>query len=189
LADDDAEEGEEAEPEGDIDEELAAELDLALGDEEGEEDEEDEDEEDEEESDDDDDDEDAQERKLLNEEIRDLEAAVAKKEHEVAISANPLIKVFNLRSYLCILWALIYISSQKRFEDALKKLSADLEMKRAQRDEMKERQRRKKEGIAVEDPDTDAEVGPHDEVEAGGNVAQGDVDLFGSDDPNAMDIG
>ncbi|KAI9570457.1 TAFII55 protein conserved region-domain-containing protein [Boletus coccyginus] len=169
LADDDAEEGEEAEPEGDIDEELAAELDLALGDEEGEEDEEDEDEEDEEESDDDDDDEDAQERKLLNEEIRDLEAAVAKKEHEVAISANPLIK--------------------KRFEDALKKLSADLEMKRAQRDEMKERQRQKKEGIVVEDPDTDAEVGPHDEVETGGNVAQVDVDLFGSDDPNAMDIG
>ncbi|KAF8557307.1 hypothetical protein OG21DRAFT_1407285 [Imleria badia] len=170
AADEDADEGDGAEPEGDIDEELAAELDLALGDEEeGDEDEDDEDEDDEDESDEDEDDEDAQERKLLNEEIRDLEAAVAKKEHEVAISANPLIK--------------------KRFEDALKKLSADLEMKRAQRDEMKERQRRKKEGIAVEDPDTDAEVGPHDEVEAGGNPAQGDADLFGSDDPNAMDIG
>jgi len=170
AADEDGEEGEgeEAEPEGDIDEELAAELDLALGDEEeGEEDEDDEEEE--EESDEDEDDEDAQGRKLLNEEIRDLEAAVAKKQHEVAISANPLIK--------------------KRFEDALKKLSADLEMKRAQRDEMKERQRRKKEGIAVEDPDTDAEVCPNDEVEARDNAAQGDADLFGSDDPNAMDIG
>lgn len=94
-ADEDAEddEGEEAEPEGDIDEELAAELDLALGDEEEGEEDEDEDEEDEDESDEDEDDEDAQGRKLLNEEIRDLEAAVAKKEHEVAISANPLIKV------------------------------------------------------------------------------------------------
>ncbi|KAG6376494.1 TAFII55 protein conserved region-domain-containing protein [Boletus reticuloceps] len=173
-ADEEAEEGEgeEAEPEGDIDEELAAELDLALGDEEeggeGEDDDDDDEEEEEDESDEDEDDEHAQERKLLNEEIRDLEAAVAKKENEVAISSNPLIK--------------------KRFEDALKKLSADLEMKRAQRDEMKERQRRKKEGIAVEDPDTDAEVGPHDEV-AGGNTTQGDADLFGSDDPNAMDIG
>lgn len=62
-------------------------------------------------------------------------------------------------------------------------------MKRAQRDEMKERQRRKKEGIVAEDPDTDAEVGPHDEVEAGANAAQGDDDLFGADDQNAMDIG
>lgn len=104
AADEDAEEaeGEEAEPEGDIDEELAAELDLALGDEEdgGEEDEDDEEEDDEEESDEDEDDEDAQERKLLNEEIRDLEAAVAKKEHEVSISANPLIKVCH--SYLFV---------------------------------------------------------------------------------------
>lgn len=79
--------------------------------------------------------------------------------------------------------------SQKRFEDALKKLSADLELKRAQRDEMKERQRRKKEGIAVEDPDTDVEVGAQDEVEAGDNAVQEGTDLFGSDDPNAMDIG
>jgi len=163
-------EGEEAEPEGDIDEELAAELDLALGDEEesGEEDEdedEDEDEEEEEESDEDEDDQDALERKLLNEEIRDLEAAVTKKENEIAISANPLIK--------------------KRFEDALRKLSADLDMKRAQRDEMKERQRQKKEGITVEDPDTDPEGAVHDEVGADGNVAHGDADLFGSDDPTA----
>lgn len=103
AADEDAEEdeGEEAEPEGDIDEELAAELDLALGDEEGGEDDEDEEDEEDEESDEDEDDEDAQERKLLNEEIRDLEAAVTKKEHEVSISANPLIKVsyFHLFVY------------------------------------------------------------------------------------------
>ena len=107
VADDDGEEGDGdgAEQEGDIDEELAAELDLALGDEEGgegEEDDDDDDDEDEDESDEDEDDEDAQERKLLNEEIRDLEAAVAKKEHEVAISANPLIKVSYLPLCLCV---------------------------------------------------------------------------------------
>lgn len=86
--------------EGDIDEELAAELDLALGDEEGgadgdeDEDEDDDDEEDDEsDEDDDDDDETVQTRKLLNEEIRDLEAAVNKKQTEIASSANPLIKV------------------------------------------------------------------------------------------------
>lgn len=81
--------------EGDIDEELAAELDLALGDEEeaGNEDEDDEEDESEEEDSEDDDDEDAQARKLLNEEIRDLEAAVSKKNNEIASSANPLIRV------------------------------------------------------------------------------------------------
>lgn len=107
AADEDGEEGEgeEAEPEGDIDEELAAELDLALGDEEEGEEEEDDDEE-EEESDEDEDDEDAQGRKLLNEEIRDLEAAVAKKQHEVAISANPLIKVCYFHPCLCVRRAL-----------------------------------------------------------------------------------
>jgi transcription initiation factor TFIID subunit 7 len=90
------EEPEEDEGEGDIDEDLAAELDLALGDEdeegEGEDEEDDEDDESEDE-DEDEDDEEAQERKLLNEEIRDLEAAVLKKRNEIASSANPLIKV------------------------------------------------------------------------------------------------
>jgi transcription initiation factor TFIID subunit 7 len=88
-------EGEEDEMEGDIDEELAAELDLALGDEEevGNEEDEDEEDESEEEESEDDDDEDVQARKLLNEEIRDLEAAIAKKNNEIASSANPLIRV------------------------------------------------------------------------------------------------
>ncbi len=86
--------------EGDIDEELAAELDLALGDEEGgadadedEDEDEEDDEDDESDEDDDDDDETVQARKLLNEEIRDLEAAVNKKQTEIGSSANPLIKV------------------------------------------------------------------------------------------------
>lgn len=90
--DEDEDEGDE-EMEGDIDEELAAELDLALGDEDGNEDEEDEEDESEDDESEDDDDEDVQARKLLNEEIRDLEAAVAKKNNEIASSANPLIRV------------------------------------------------------------------------------------------------
>lgn len=99
-----AEEADEDEGEGDIDEDLAAELDLALGDEdeEGEGDDEEDDEEDEsEDEDEDDDDEEAQERKLLNEEIRDLEAAVLKKQTEIASSANPLIKVFVSTLFSC----------------------------------------------------------------------------------------
>ena len=56
-------------------------------------------------------------------------------------------------------------------------------MKVAQRDEMKERQRRQREGIAPEDPDTDPEGAIQEEVD------QTMGDLFGSDDPAAMDIG
>lgn len=85
---DDSEEGE-----GDIDEELAAELDLALGDEGDEEDEEDDEDQSDDDEEEDEDDETSQSKRLLNEEIRDLEAAVAKKVQEIASSANPLIKV------------------------------------------------------------------------------------------------
>jgi transcription initiation factor TFIID subunit 7 len=93
---DEGDEEDEEGMEGDIDEELAAELDLALGDEEDEEgegDDEDEEDESEEDEDEDEDDDAVQARKLINEEIRDLEAAVAKKGKEIASSANPLIKV------------------------------------------------------------------------------------------------
>jgi transcription initiation factor TFIID subunit 7 len=98
------------EAEGDFDEELAAELDLALGSQgssEGESDEENEegerdvegsaDEGDEDDEEDEDDEIDTAEakraRKLLNEEIRDLEAAVNKKSLEIERSLNPLIRV------------------------------------------------------------------------------------------------
>ncbi|KAH9901365.1 TAFII55 protein conserved region-domain-containing protein [Cubamyces lactineus] len=160
---------EEDEGEGDIDEELAAELDLALGDEDGgadEEEDEDEEEEEDDESDEDDDEDDeaVQARKLLNEEIHDLEAAVAKKRTEIASSANPLIK--------------------RRFEDALKKLQADLDMKMAQRDEMKEQQRLRKEGIAA----GGAVGGAHDADDEDG-VEEDEDDLFGEGPSNAMDIG
>lgn len=92
--DGEVDEGDDDEGDGDIDEELAAELDLALGDGDDE-DEEDEEEDDESDEDDEDDEEEegGQERKLLAEEIRDLEAAVAKKDREIASSANPLIRV------------------------------------------------------------------------------------------------
>jgi transcription initiation factor TFIID subunit 7 len=93
------------EGEGDIDEDLAAELDQALeeGDDEEEEDEDEDEESDEEDEDEDEDDETVQTRKLLNEEIRDLEAAVKKKEHEIASSVNPLIKVCSVHSTLCFI--------------------------------------------------------------------------------------
>jgi len=93
---DEDEDGDEGD--GDIDEELAAELDLALGDDEEEADDEDDDDEDDdsEEEDEEEDDETVQARKLLNEEIRDLEAAVSKKGNEIASSANPLIRVSDV---------------------------------------------------------------------------------------------
>ena len=98
LGDGDEDEGsvENEAEEGDIDEELAAELDLALENE-GDGDDEDEEDESEEEESEDDDDEDTQARKLLGEEIRDLEAAVAKKRNEIASSSNPLIRVCQVR--------------------------------------------------------------------------------------------
>ena len=68
---------------------------------------------------------------------------------------------------------------QRRFEDALKKLQADLDMKLAQRDEMKEQQRLKKEGVAPEDADTE-----------GGNEGEGEDgadDLFGDDQDAGLD--
>ena len=75
------------------------------------------------------------------------------------------------------------MTCQKRFEDALKKLTADLEMKQAQRDEMKEKQRLRKEGIVLDagTPDGGANEGDGD-LEPEGD------DLFGSDDP-PMDVG
>jgi transcription initiation factor TFIID subunit 7 len=97
--DEDEEDGadsDEDEPEGDIDEELAAELDLALENEDDDGDDEDDDEESEEDDSEDEDDEDTQAKKLLSEEIRDLEAAVNKKRNEIASSGNPLIRVRNI---------------------------------------------------------------------------------------------
>lgn len=100
---DEPEENDEEDVDGDIDEELAAELDLALGDDDVEDDEEED--ESEEEDSEDEDDEDAQVRKLLSEEIRDLEAAVAKKGNEIASSGNPLIRVrWRIQFSLCILF-------------------------------------------------------------------------------------
>ncbi|TFY82368.1 hypothetical protein EWM64_g1643 [Hericium alpestre] len=150
---------EEREAEGEIDEELAAELDLALGDEgeEGEEEEEEEEESEEEEEDEDEDEEMVQARQLLNEEINDLSAAVRKKEVEVASAGNPLIR--------------------KRFEDALKKLTADLEMKLAQRDEMKEMARRKKEGVIE-----DGEGAGEDKESEGDEEGDEDRDREGEDE-------
>jgi transcription initiation factor TFIID subunit 7 len=98
----DPDDDDEDEADGEIDEELAAELDLALGDDDEEEEDDDDDDDDddsdadedeEDEDEDEDDNEGKQARKLLNEEIRDLEAAVAKKHLEIGSSTNPLIRV------------------------------------------------------------------------------------------------
>jgi transcription initiation factor TFIID subunit 7 len=165
-ADEDEEDENGDEVEGDIDEELAAELDLALeNDEEDGDDEDDDDDSDESESEDDDDD-DSQAVKLLNEEVRDLEAAVAKKRNEVAASSNPLIRVIHLTHNENLFHLLIPVF-QKRFEDALKKLDADLEMKLAQRDGLKEKNRLRKEGISVDDAangNDDGEIASDDDL-------------------------
>ena len=68
---------------------------------------------------------------------------------------------------------------QRRFEDALKKLQADLDTKMAQRDELKEKSRLKREG----NPDGTA-ANEDDGDESGGD----DDDLFG-EAPDAMEIG
>lgn len=122
----DSSEDGDGEADGDIDEELAAELDRELEGEDEDEDDEDESDDEDEDEDEDDDDETQQARQLLNEEIADLEFAVRKKEAEVASTGNPLIR--------------------KRFEDALKKLRADLEVKMSQKDDMNEMARLRKAG-------------------------------------------
>jgi transcription initiation factor TFIID subunit 7 len=191
--DDSDEDGEEGEGDGDIDEELAAELDREL---EGEDDEDDEDDEseDDDEEDEDEDDETQQARQLLNEEIADLEFAVRKKEAEVASTGNPLIR--------------------KRFEDALKKLRADLEVKMSQKDDMNEMARLRKagepepdEGEGGDDADGDDGGEPGEDAAAreetdplpiqgiempaiqlnGTEGVPPDGDLFGPED--SMDIG
>src|SRR6266566_3159333 len=144
------EDGEEGEADSDIDEELAAELDRELEGEDGDEDDEDESEDDEEE-DDDEDDEIQQARHLLNEEIADLEFAVRKKEAEVASTGNPLIR--------------------KRFEDALKKLRADLEVKMGQKDEMIEMARLRKAGEPEPD-EGEGEAGDDAEGEDGEDAGE-----------------
>lgn len=70
---------------------------------------------------------------------------------------------------------------QRRFEDALRKLQADLDTKLAQRDEMKEKRRLEMEGSEA--------------VGGGGGRSQDqdssdgdDNDLFGEDPNDSMDI-
>ena len=127
-----------------------------MGDEGEEGDDEDGDEDDEEGSDEDEDDEDedddetVQAKRLLNDEIKDLEAAVAKKEAEIASSANPLIRVSFFPNPSCETIANTHSPHQRRFEDALKKLRADLEVKLTHRDDLTEQQRMRKEGIPAQ---------------------------------------
>lgn len=78
-----------------------------------------------------------------------------------------------------------FFCKQRRFEDALKKLTADLEMKLAQRDELKEQQRRKKEGVVPGDELHEGDADPDADPDGGG----GDDDLFGEDEESErMDV-
>jgi len=147
------EDGEDGEADGDIDEELAAELDRELEGDDDEEDDEDESE-DEDEEDEDEDDETQQARQLLNEEIADLEFAVRKKEAEVASTGNPLIR--------------------KRFEDALKKLRADLEAKMNQKDELIEMARLRKAGGGPEPDEGEGEGDAGDDADGDEGVEPGE---------------
>jgi transcription initiation factor TFIID subunit 7 len=66
----------------------------------------------------------------------------------------------------------------------LKKLTVDLELKKAQRDEIREKQRLKKEGIEAVGGDSDG-----DQLGADGDGPEED-DLFGPDDGDlSMEIG
>ena len=73
-------------------------------------------------------------------------------------------------------------TTQRRFEDALKKLQADLDMKTAQRDEMKEKSRLRKEGIV---PGGATAGGAGADDSAG---EEDDDDLFG-EAPGGLDLG
>jgi len=155
MEDDEEEEEEEEEEDGDIDEELAAELAREMGeegDEEGSQSDASEESSEAGEDDDDEDEEVVQTKKLLLEEIRDLEAAVTRKETEISTSVNSLIK--------------------KRFEDQLKKMRADLEQKQAQREQLIEEQRQQRMGkeagqstVDAIDADADQEVGEDEDVD------------------------
>lgn len=134
---DEGEEDEEEEEEGDIDEELAAELAREMG--EMEEDASESEGSDESEEDEDEDEEAVQAKKLLLEEISDLQAAISRKEQEIAVAVNPLIKV-NFGFYVNkSLFSLMLF--QKRFEDQLKKMVADLDQKQGHREQMVEQRR------------------------------------------------
>ncbi|KAF8587426.1 hypothetical protein K439DRAFT_1630721 [Ramaria rubella] len=162
IEDDDEEDDEEEE--GDIDEELAAELAREMG-EEGDEDASDSDASDESseegaEDDEDEDEEIVQAKKLLLEEIRDLEAAVARKETEISTSVNSLVK--------------------KRFEDQLKKMRADLEQKQAQREQVVEDQRLRKmqkDGVAPNPEVGDADLDLDLDGDQEGDDADDDADM------------
>jgi transcription initiation factor TFIID subunit 7 len=71
---------------------------------------------------------------------------------------------------------------QRRFEDALRKLQADLDTKLAQRDEMKEKRRLELEG----GQGTGGSLGAQDRDSSD---ADDDDDLFGDNSSNRMDIG
>lgn len=162
------------------------------------------DDEDDEDDDDDEDDEIVQTRKLLNEEIRDLEAAVDKKVADIAGVQNQLIKV--RQTFVSDLVIGAHVSIQRRFEDALKKLRADLDSRLAQRQQLSERKLAKDQaraqieedsinvgvgtgGADEDDGDGDDEEDEEGEGDAGAEVVQDGVVLGNRPSDDAMNLG
>ena len=145
--------------------------------------------EEEDEEEDEDEDEDAiQARKLLNEEIQDLEAAIEKKVNDIASVQNALIKVRSFDNCFVLYSAFnTFLIIQRRFEDTLKKLREDLNSRIAQRAEMRERKRIEDQaGITGEDGNFDELFGAEheeDEDEDGGE----DVHPTGADTAGGTD--
>lgn len=59
-------------------------------------------------------------------------------------------------------------------------------MKLIQREDMKEQQRLKKEGLSLEDPDTEPEMA---DMGMGPEMEMDDGDLFGPEEPEMMEVG
>jgi transcription initiation factor TFIID subunit 7 len=97
-----------------------------------------EDEETDEDEDEDEDEETQATRRLLAEEIRDLEAAIEKKIAEIRTVQNVLIKVCIIYSSTQCERDKSQTDLQRRFEEALRKLRADLDSRLLQRQQMSE---------------------------------------------------
>ena len=97
--------------------------------------------------------------RLLGDEIRDLEGAVNRKRTEVANASNPIIKVGKI---CCLSSLFADMALQRRFEDSLRKLTTELDLKKAQL------------ASALSEPDPDPEGAEEEDEPA---VADGPQDM------------
>lgn len=95
--------------------------------------------------------------RLLGDEIRDLEGAVNRKRTEVANASNPIIKVGSI---YCLSLLFADMALQRRFEDSLRKLTTELDLKKAQL------------ASALSEPDPDPEGAEEEDEPAVADVPQ-----------------